>query len=53
VLVTNVAAGVRPCVVLDAPRLEETGAVAIGEGLVLRTAVEAAGERQWTGSARW
>jgi competence protein ComEC len=48
VLVTNVEAGVRPCLVFDEARLAVTGAVSVGPGLLVRTAAEEAGDRLWT-----
>ena len=49
VLVTTVQAGERPCLVLDAARLAETGAVAIWADGALRTVAQVAGRRFWTG----
>jgi competence protein ComEC len=49
VLVSNVDAGPRPCLVFDAVRLAQTGAVAIDEALSVRTAAERTGARYWTG----
>ena len=52
VLVTDEEAGERPCLVLDARALRETGSVAgwpASDGLRLVTAAEVAGDRPWTG----
>lgn len=48
VLITTVAAGLRPCLVLDAARLSVTGAVTIDAGGGVHTAAAAAGRRPWT-----
>jgi competence protein ComEC len=51
VMVSNVDAGPRPCLVFDAARLAVTGAVAIDGDLSVRTAAGSVGERYWTGTA--
>jgi competence protein ComEC len=52
VLVTSAEAGEgRPCIVIDAKRLEVSGAVAIDADARLRTASQVAGRRLWTGGA--